>query len=106
MASALAAHPNANPNRGTPPTAPCSRTQVTAPCAPSSNRMRGTLAAMPKPMLAAIPQVSSMATRRAMTFSGPNSGTVNASSGCTASPQMEGSNTVCVVCHCSGSTTT
>ncbi len=31
-----------------PPTAPCSITQVTAPCRPSSSRTRGTLALMPE----------------------------------------------------------
>ena len=55
IASALEAQPNLKSSSGTPPTAPCSITQVTLPCWPSSSRMRGTLAEMPKPMLTAMP---------------------------------------------------
>ena len=40
---------------GTPPTGPCSIVQVTAPCRPSSIRMRGTWAETPKPSAATSP---------------------------------------------------
>ncbi len=65
-ASAFEAQPKAKSSSGTPPTAPCSITQVTAPCRPSSSRMRGTLAEMPKPRLTQLPPCSSCATRRAI----------------------------------------
>src|SRR5690606_22677856 len=95
-ASALEAQPKAKSSNGTPPTAPCSITQVTAPCRPSSRRIRGTLAEMPKPRLTALPVSNSSATRRAMTFWMLNSGTRNVSSGRKISPEMAGSYSVCV----------
>ena len=72
MASALSAQPNAKPVTGTPPTGPCSIVQVTWPCRPSSIRMRGTSAETPKPSAATSPTASSIAARRAITFSMPN----------------------------------
>ena len=81
IASALEAQPNWKSSSGTPPTAPCSITQVTAPCRPSSIRMRGTLAEMPKPILTASPSRSSCATRRAITLATPNSGVSKDDSG-------------------------
>ena len=90
-ASAFDAQPKAKSSSGTPPTAPCSITQVTSPCRPSSSRMRGTLAEMPKPRLTALPASSSCATRRAMTFWMLNSGTRKLSSGRKISPEMAGS---------------
>ena len=91
IASALAAQPNANPVSGTPPTAPCSMTQVTAPARPSSSRMRGTSTEMPKPRFAALPAESSMAARRAMTFSASKAAGAKLSSGRRISPLIAGS---------------
>ena len=91
MHSAFDAQPNWKSSSGTPPTAPCSITQVTSPCRPSSIRMRGTLAEMPKPMLTASPWRSSRATRRAMTLETSKAGTSKDDSGRKTSPEMAGS---------------
>ena len=105
IASAFDAQPNLKSSSGTPPTAPCSITQVTLPCWPSSSRMRGTFAEMPKPILTAMPSRSSMATRRAITFWMFISGVRNDDSGRNTSPEMAGSYGVSVVCIWSGATT-
>src|SRR3954447_12501587 len=59
IASALAEQPNWKSSSGTPPTAPCSITQVTSPWRPSSSNTRGTWAEMPKPRFTAQPARSS-----------------------------------------------
>jgi hypothetical protein len=91
MASALEAQPNWKSNSGTPPIAPCSITQVTAPWRPSSIRMRGTLAEMPNPMLTASPSRNSIATRRAIALPTSNLGVSNEAIGRKISPDIAGS---------------
>jgi len=49
IASALPAQAKAKPSNGTPPTAPCSITQVTSRAGLPRSARAGTLAEMPKP---------------------------------------------------------
>ena len=91
MASALSAQPNANPVTGTPPTGPCSIVQVTWPCRSSSTRMRGISAETPKPSAATSPTASSIAARRAITFSMPNGAASSAPRSTLTSPDKAGS---------------
>jgi hypothetical protein len=65
--------------------------QVTASGWPSSRRIRGTCAEMPKPRFAVIPARSSIAARRAITFSTPCSASAKLDQGRMICPEIAGS---------------